>query len=899
MREPAASGDPARRDHRGIAAAALVVAAIIDACAILVYLPYSQELQSIPVAEGLAFLLLVVALPMLMWGSALASFRSHGGLARAGWLLLLAGAGVSALSIFAVGNPGVYPAPIRADAGAMVRFPRDAGAPVAVAVASQVSCAMTSDGRVWCWGVHASADASGQTLASPSTGHAEPSPVRGISQASALWSDGLRLCAIDGGRIRCWTGADGPLSELVDLADVTQFTHWMGSHPGPYYTNSDHGCAVAGGRVWCWGTDPTASGVLGAGPIASTADGGSGGPRVVTGIPNATAVSTAGLATCATVLTAGSRSGDIACWGIGAYRAFGRDVPPDPGTPFIVPSGGAPAWFPVNPWPLCTPTAMGPDDCEAYLRLQPASATNANEDLVYEDLAGNVIPSEVPHGITDVSDGVGGGCGLAGQGVWCWPDPRWWDMWTPPWSPLDRLTSPTKVSVLAGTTSIAVAYEHACAVRDGSVVCWGRNYLGELGVPPRPDTAAVARYLLGPAFSLFVLLVASAAALALRSDIKRRAVDPGARLASSAARAVTNRLLVFVVAASFLGVFRPEDPHAWPVSMQLLLVPVAAGSWLSLQPPRLNVGRHGIGWFIVPILAGLAMVLAQVVGTLVPLASYLRVPTYGWDSRSNADAMVNLAYLGFAGLALCLLLVPPVLRDFSDEFRVQWAGARGIRQKATVLRHPVRIAEASISARAIETERGRLAAELHAEVLPALYRSIREAERGGSVERLSLDLQAAVADVEGMLSRRRSIVLEELGLLAALEWLAERTEERTDLAVEIDVAEAATEAGIRPPRPVERAAFRVAGLALENSAKHAPGSTVRIRLSLTPTSVGLELADDGPGLGRTTEAALRLGRRGLADMAAEADTAGARVTVATADPGADRPGTIVRFTWPG
>ena len=136
---------------------------------------------------------------------------------------------------------------------------------------------------------------------------------------------------------------------------------------------------------------------------------------------------------------------------------------------------------------------------------------------------------------------------------------------------------------------------------------------------------------------------------------------------------------------------------------------------------------------------------------------------------------------------------------------------------------------------AAETERGRLAADLHAEVLPSLRRALAEAEGGGTVERLAVDLRTAVDEVESMLLARRSIVLEEMGLLAGIEWLAERVEDRSAVRVEIAVegrqrrgrrqGAAPTD---RPPRDAERAAFRVAQLALDNVVRHAPASAARV-----------------------------------------------------------------------
>ena len=197
-------------------------------------------------------------------------------------------------------------------------------------------------------------------------------------------------------------------------------------------------------------------------------------------------------------------------------------------------------------------------------------------------------------------------------------------------------------------------------------------------------------------------------------------------------------------------------------------------------------------------------------------------------------------------------------------------------------------------AEAVESERGRLAADLHADVLPSLRRALGEAEAGGTVERLAADLRAAVDEVESMLVARRSIVLEEMGLLAAIEWLAERVEDRSEVRVEIEVVGEAAPTG-RPPRDVERAAFRVAQLATDNIIRHAPGATARIRVTVLPALVQLRIEDDGDGPPVDEVAAARGGRRGIADMRAEARAAGATLDLGR---GAGSRGVAVEFRWP-
>ncbi len=236
-------------------------------------------------------------------------------------------------------------------------------------------------------------------------------------------------------------------------------------------------------------------------------------------------------------------------------------------------------------------------------------------------------------------------------------------------------------------------------------------------------------------------------------------------------------------------------------------------------------------------------------------------------------------------------------------------------------------------AEAVESERGRLAADLHAEVLPSLRRALAAAEAGGSVERLAADLRSAVDEVESLLLARRSIVLEEMGLLAGLEWLAERVEDRSTVRVEIEVTGSGTYGSVgdgagvrdraggegrggegdgagverrggegpsdegpggRPPRDVERAAFRVAQLALDNVVRHAPGSHARVAVAIGADRVTLRIEDDGDGPPVDEAAAARSGRRGIADMRAEARASGGTLDVGP------RPGrgTRVDFQWP-
>ena len=198
---------------------------------------------------------------------------------------------------------------------------------------------------------------------------------------------------------------------------------------------------------------------------------------------------------------------------------------------------------------------------------------------------------------------------------------------------------------------------------------------------------------------------------------------------------------------------------------------------------------------------------------------------------------------------------------------------------------------------AIEEERARLAADLHALVLPDLRRAAAAAAAAGAPgNAVSVGLQSALADVEQLIHGRQSVVLEQFGLGAALEWLAERVEERSDVRVSIEEADTSwIGVGNRTltdhmPAARQRAAFRVALLALDNVVRHAGAATATIRFGVAPRQF-LSITDDGDGMTAASASGHRPGR-GLADMGAEARATGGLLEVSSSDEG-----TTVEIAW--
>ncbi len=196
---------------------------------------------------------------------------------------------------------------------------------------------------------------------------------------------------------------------------------------------------------------------------------------------------------------------------------------------------------------------------------------------------------------------------------------------------------------------------------------------------------------------------------------------------------------------------------------------------------------------------------------------------------------------------------------------------------------------------AIERERARLATELHADVIPDLSATIRSIEEGGSADEAAQRLRAIAADLRELMGDRRLSVLEELGLVPALEWLVEQVEARTGVRVELDVEGVPLGSEARPPRDVELAAYRVCQQALDNALLHARPRNIRVRLDVDAGHAELEVSDDGVGIrAGDEERALRAGHLGLVDIRGRAASIGAVLQIG-ARPGG---GTMVLLRWP-
>ncbi len=310
----------------------------------------------------------------------------------------------------------------------------DAGRPVPppaidVAAGATHACARMSDGTVRCWGCYCSGGLL-QTLTADSL----PVIVAGVRDAKQLALGIDTTCALlMDGKVKCWgRGGAGQLGngatddsdtavEVTGLANVLEIA-----------AGDRHACARLGdGTVWCWGDNRERQ--LGDGTIDAQK------PSPATlGTFGATQLDLGKTHSCAR-----RASGTVVCWGANAEGQVGDGTMMQRNTPTPVQFGMLSG----------TQVSVGATSC--LLRDdRGVSCWGGGDALPVEKL-----PSD--GGWQEVAVGGTQACARAGSSVSC----------------LDAGT----VSV-PGAVQLAAGERFTCARTDGGTVwCWGKNDVGQLG----------------------------------------------------------------------------------------------------------------------------------------------------------------------------------------------------------------------------------------------------------------------------------------------------------------------------------------------------------------------------------------------------------------------------------
>jgi len=235
-----------------------------------------------------------------------------------------------------------------------------------------------------------------------------------------------------------------------------------------------------------------------------------------------------------------------------------------------------------------------------------------------------------------------------------------------------------------------------------------------------------------------------------------------------------------------------------------------------------------------------------------------------WGLRANGEEFPMEASISQthseAGVYLSIFL-----RDITERQRVDQA-LRASRDELT------RLSNALLHVR--EQEKKHIARELHddlGQTLTALTMELSQMEAGFAADDSSMRthvramrrlIKKTFASLRRIASDLRPVMLDDLGLAAAVEWLVADFVSRYGIDVEAQIDIGPEE----PGKPVATTLFRVVQEALTNIAKHAQASKVQVRLCSTGSMCELTVQDNGVGTAPETLAKklpLSLGLQGI------------------------------------
>jgi signal transduction histidine kinase len=247
----------------------------------------------------------------------------------------------------------------------------------------------------------------------------------------------------------------------------------------------------------------------------------------------------------------------------------------------------------------------------------------------------------------------------------------------------------------------------------------------------------------------------------------------------------------------------------------------------------------------------------------------------------NNDQVIGILELGFAKAYAWLPTERDLLRSIADRSALAIERAR---MTDALREREARIAELSGHLlRVQEEERRRISRELHDEtgqglMVIRLYLGMLEASIRTRTAQLKISETLAVVDrtIEGlrrMLARLSPIVLQELGLIAAIRKEAKDLTKNTGIKARVDVGEEIGRLGAE----TETAIYRVVQEALHNVAKHSQAKSVWVQMTQEDSSVRLLVEDDGVGFSPKTHS--RGKSFGLAGMRERVGTLGGSMRV--------------------
>jgi signal transduction histidine kinase len=197
-----------------------------------------------------------------------------------------------------------------------------------------------------------------------------------------------------------------------------------------------------------------------------------------------------------------------------------------------------------------------------------------------------------------------------------------------------------------------------------------------------------------------------------------------------------------------------------------------------------------------------------------------------------------------------------------------------------------------------EEERVWLSSEIHDEALQTathLHRQlVLSANSNPTIRQMSLVSQTVIDQLRRVCMAMRPVALDELGLIAALDMLAQEQSNHMSVPIVFEVNSSTAELAV-PPKS-ELALYRTTQEALNNSLRHGQASHIKISLDFRVDHIELMVTDNGQGfvVPEHFKSLITQGRLGLVGMHERICRIGGQIEI-TSQPGE---GTVIHVTIP-
>jgi signal transduction histidine kinase len=158
----------------------------------------------------------------------------------------------------------------------------------------------------------------------------------------------------------------------------------------------------------------------------------------------------------------------------------------------------------------------------------------------------------------------------------------------------------------------------------------------------------------------------------------------------------------------------------------------------------------------------------------------------------------------------------------------------------------------------VEKERAQVVREVHDELgqsLASVKMSLAHAQKqlektstnkaGDSIKAALASIDETIQSIRNLAANLRPVVLDDLGLVAAIEWQVREFEHKTGIYCDFS---SDVDAGASLSHEVSTAAFRILQEALSNVSRHALASEVWVTLVANPSGMMLSIRDNGQGM---------------------------------------------------